>query len=952
MTNNIQIFISCVSDEFGHYRDAMRDGLKRANVETKTQEDFIAYGGPTLEKLDDYIRHCEAVIHIVGNMTGSMANQLSLKYINEKYPDFVKRFPHLQTVLTGETGLSYTQWEAYLAIYHNKRLFVATPEENAIRNNKYNKDSTQTALQETHLKNLRTSGYYPEIQFRTEDDLIKQLYQSRLGDIIYGVPKIKPVNLPYKSIGSNFKGRELFINDLHEMFSGAADKAVVTAVHGLGGMGKTRLAVEYAWQHIDDYTALLFITATSPDLLKTHIANLCDLLQFGISGTDANLEDIKYAAVIDWLNQYPGWLLVIDNVDTQEAAKKIEGLSAQLQRGHVLITTRTDRWGMQVKKKRLDVLDKEDAVAFLLEATDNEREKVANDVELAYAIADDVGCLALALEQARAYIVTKELSFEKYRKRWEQSRADVLSWFDEQLMQYPRSVAVTWQTSFSQLSDAAITLMNRLAWLSTEPIPKTLLAVEWEDAENLNAQDAWEELKQYSLTTSTEDKKAFTVHKLVQDVTLGKMDENSKQRTLTEVLLWLNEGFAGDPTNVFDWPVLEPLMPHVLELISEALKKGINFPTSQLMTRASLIFLTKAQYTLAEPLMKNALEIDEQSFGPDHPDVARDLNNLAQVLQDTNRLQEAERLMKRALKIDEQSLGPDDPKIAIRLNNLAQLLQDTNRLQEAEPLMKRALEIDEQSFGPNHPKVAIDLNNLAQLLKDTNRLQEAEPLMKRALEIDEHSFGPNHPKVSIRLNNLAQLLQATNRLPEAEPLMKRALEIDEQSFGPNHPNVARDLNNLAQFLKATNRLQEAEPLMKRALQIDEQSFGTNHPDVAIDLNNLAQLLQATNRLHEAEPLMKRALQIDEQSFGANHPHVARDLNNLAQLLKASNRLQEAETLQKRPLIIFRRSFGTEHPFTETARDNYVAILEEMSVPEEEINICVSKILSDEHSMHP
>ena len=205
------------------------------------------------------------------------------------------------------------------------------------------------------------------------------------------------------------------------------------------------------------------------------------------------------------------------------------------------------------------------------------------------------------------------------------------------------------------------------------------------------------------------------------------------------------------------------------------------------------------------------------------------------------------------------------------LNNLAQLLQATNRLAEAEPLMRRALAIDEKSLGPEHPDVARDLNNLAQLLQATNRLAEAEPLMRRALAIDEKSYGPEHPDVARDLNNLAVLLQDTNRLEEAEPLMKRALAIDEKSYGPEHPNVARDLNNLARLLQDTNRLEEAEPLMRRALAIDEKSYGPEHPNVAIRLNNLARLLQATNRLAEAEPLMRRALAIDEKSYGPEHP---------------------------------------------------------------------------------
>jgi tetratricopeptide (TPR) repeat protein len=237
--------------------------------------------------------------------------------------------------------------------------------------------------------------------------------------------------------------------------------------------------------------------------------------------------------------------------------------------------------------------------------------------------------------------------------------------------------------------------------------------------------------------------------------------------------------------------------------------------------------------------------------------------------------------MRRALAIDERSFGPDHPNVAIRLNNLAQLLQATNRLAEAEPLMRRALAISERSFGPDHPEVATDLDNLAGLLQDTNRLAEAEPLMRRALGIDEKSLGPDHPNVAVRLINLAGLLRATNRLAEAEPLYRRALAIDEKSFGPDHPEVATDLNNLAALLQDTSRLAEAEPLYRRALAISEKSLGPDHPNVAAALNNLAQLLQDTSRLAEAEPLYRRALAIDEKSLGPDHPTVAIALNNLA-----------------------------------------------------------------------
>jgi tetratricopeptide (TPR) repeat protein len=173
------------------------------------------------------------------------------------------------------------------------------------------------------------------------------------------------------------------------------------------------------------------------------------------------------------------------------------------------------------------------------------------------------------------------------------------------------------------------------------------------------------------------------------------------------------------------------------------------------------------------------------------------LSNLAALFQATNRQAEADPLIRRALEIDETSYGPDHPNVAIRLNNLARLLHDTNRFAEAEPFRRRALGIGEKINGPDHPNVAIRLSNLALLLQATNRFAEAEPLMRRALAIDEISYSPEHPAVARDLNNLALLLQATNRLAEAEPLVRRALAIFEASLGPDQPDTVTARNNLA-----------------------------------------------------------------------------------------------------------------------------------------------------------
>jgi tetratricopeptide (TPR) repeat protein len=172
--------------------------------------------------------------------------------------------------------------------------------------------------------------------------------------------------------------------------------------------------------------------------------------------------------------------------------------------------------------------------------------------------------------------------------------------------------------------------------------------------------------------------------------------------------------------------------------------------------------------------------MDEASYGPDHPDVARDLNNLALLLKATNRLSEAEPLYRRALAIDEASYGSEHPNVAIRLNNLASLLYATNRLSEAEPLMRRALAIDEASYGPEHPNVARDLNNLALLLQATNRLSDAEPLSRRVLLIFLSFLrqGFQHPNLQAASENYTSVLVDMG-LSEEEAQTKIAAIISE-----------------------------------------------------------------------------------------------------------------------------------------------------------------------------
>ncbi len=844
-----RIFISATNRGLKSFRLLASQSLRKRGYDVDDEQIFNLTWMEITEALERRIAACDAVVCLIGSAFGGE-------------PSHRPR---------NQPRRSYTQLEYFLALKLRKPVYRLMADEKTPFDDKDGLDPESPELRQRQLdfraEVVRDQDWR---SFASVDQLRAELAELRFpweGP----PPDHKPCNLPLASIGTLFKGRDTFLDDLRKRLGGPGGRAAAIlnrlAVHGLGGVGKTRAAVEYAWRCVDDYTALLFVSARSVPELRSNLANLVAVL--GMQ-TDGMPVDQQMAAALDWLDAHPGWLLIIDNVDTSEVVREVEERLTKLRAGHVLITSRIALWSAGVQRLDLDVLAPDASVEFLLERTPLRR-KTADDTTPAAEIARKLDGLALALEQAGAYVDERGYSFAEYLQQWEATRPAVLAWHDEDLMKYPASVAITWETTFSQLPEPARQLLEVLSWLAPDPIPLFLFDAAPLVREIPDPRGALAGLRRFSLARFDTAGDAVVIHRLVQEITRGRVHETNRRDKLRVALSTVNAAAPYDADDVRTWNKWTPLAPHADAVSRFADAEGVAEPTGRLMNQLGLYRMARGQFD------------------------------------------EAERLHRRALAIDEASYGPDHTIVALRLNNLASLLQETNRLGEAEPLFRRALAIDEAFYGPDHPNVARDLNNLALLLKTTNRLDEAEPLYRRALTNGEASYGLDHPEVALRLNNLAVLLQDTNRLSEAEPLYRRALAIDEASYGPDHPNVARDLSNLAGLLQATNRLGEAEPLYRRTLAIDEASYGPDHTIVALRLNNLASLLQETNRLGEAEPLFRRALEIDEAFYGPDHPNVARDLNNLALLLKTTNRLDEAEPLYRRAWRSARRPTGLTTP---------------------------------------
>jgi tetratricopeptide (TPR) repeat protein len=356
---HVQLFLSTVSAEFRSYRDALRRPLTRPNVSVAVQEDFIPTGTETLDKLDDYIQACHAVIHLVGDMTGALAHPSAVASIHVRYPDLDERVPPLRPFLvTGASPLSYTQWEAYLAIYHRKTLIIATPDISAVRDARYVLDRVQQRAQQDHLRRLRESGRHPEINFASEDKLAIEILRSGLHDILVaaevsgkpGRPPPREAPLPPES----FTARDDLVRNVVVLVC-ADDGEPVTVLCGMGGVGKTTLAAACTTAPAIEARfadGTFWVDLQSSDPLDT-LARIADAYEQDVSGCVT--AESRAAAVRSVLSTKHA-LFVLDDAWRFDDVKR---LLPSTRNCRVLVTTRDEALANEISAKviPIDTLD-------------------------------------------------------------------------------------------------------------------------------------------------------------------------------------------------------------------------------------------------------------------------------------------------------------------------------------------------------------------------------------------------------------------------------------------------------------------------------------------------------------------------------------------------------------------------------------------------------------------
>lgn len=686
-------------------------------------------------------------------------------------------------------------------------------------------------------------------------------------------------SVPYRR-NPFFTGRKAFLDTLHRLLCAKRAAALTQsyALHGLGGIGKTQLALEYACQYALEYSAVFWVEAETVESIVASMVRIANHLKLP-EREETDQQQIT-VAVQHWLITHDAWLLIWDNVEDLELLQRFLPPSRQ---GAVLLTTRRQALGALAEPLELPSMDGEEGVTLLL------RRAGQNNVSSSSAAAELVALLEglpLALDQAGAYIEDTGCSVEEYLQRCHDQRKYILAQRGSHGGTHPASVATTLRLSVEQVEhehSAAADLLRVCSFLHPDAIPeKLLLAGASHLGSDLGSVVAdpcdfdlvMATLRNASLLTRYPETRTLSMHRLVQAVLQDQMEPGEARLWCKRVIRLVNAAFPEPGYDNLMW--CEQCLAHASACVSliEQVEGGLP-EVSELLAKAGNYLMWRGRLSEAEPLLKQAVELGERQYGPDHPLLLFCLTKQAELFWSQGKYDHTELLLQRILALAERYQGADHPKTAGIFNALGILYWKQGKYELAESLYQRALCIREQQLGSEHLETAETFNDLALLYWEQKKYAEAEPLYQRSLHIREQQLGREHPVTAISINNLANLYCYLGKHEQAEPLYQRSLRIREQRFGPEHPKTAIVLINLAALYRDQGKYEQAEPLYVRARAINEQKLGAEHPEMATVLHHLARLYRLQGRMEQAEPLYRRALTISEQQLGFAHPKTAK-----------------------------------------------------------------------------
>ncbi|MCG6137264.1 MAG: tetratricopeptide repeat protein [Nostoc sp. LLA-1] len=677
-----------------------------------------------------------------------------------------------------------------------------------------------------------------------------------------------------------FVGRDEELQKLDKLLQDN-NQVAIAAIAGMGGLGKTELALQYAMTQRQTYKGgICWLQEKAEDIGV-------QVVQFARTHLDLNPpKEFDLAAQVQycWRNWREGnVLLVVDDVtDYQQIKPYLQGASSRFK---VLMTTR-QKLGASIKQLSLDVLQPDAALELLKSLLAETPERIEQELDVAKQLCEWLGYLPLGLELVGRYLARKQdLSLSAMMQRLEKKRLEQPALVKPEAdMTAQRGVQAAFELSWQELAEDDQQLGCLLSLFAAAPIPWKLV----EQCLPEGDEEKLEEIRDDKLLNlhllQRKGEGIYQLHPLLREFFQYKLTglEQAEEfkRSLCQVIVAVAKEIPDTPT-LKEINAVSLAIPHLAEVANHLIQYVSDEDLILPFVGLGKFYKGQGLYTLAQPWNQQCLSTAQDRLGDNHPSVATGLNDLAYIYYFQGRYDQAEPLYLQTLELDKRLLGDNHPSIAASLNNLAALYDSQGRYEQAEPLLIQALEMRKRLLGENHSSVATSLNNLAALYDSQGRYDQAEYLYLQALEMRKRLQGDNHPLVATSLNNLALLYNCQKLYNQAERLFLQALELRKRWLGNHHPDVATSLNCLALLYYSQGRYDQAEPLLLQALELRKRLLGDHHPDIATSLNNLALLYNSQGRYDQAEPLLLQALELSKRLLGDNHPNTVTFRENLA-----------------------------------------------------------------------
>ncbi|KAJ7101783.1 hypothetical protein C8R44DRAFT_350391 [Mycena epipterygia] len=701
-----------------------------------------------------------------------------------------------------------------------------------------------------------------------------------------------------------FHGRQTIIQQMHEYFTQNTGKQGIFVLHGLGGAGKTQIALKFTAESASRFTDMFFLDSSTSETIETGLKNIGKIKSIGDSSQET----------LQWLrSKQEEWLLLFDNADDPKI--NLNNYFPQCNHGNILITSRNPGLCVYASShSSVGAMEETDAVDLLLRSAAKDTTE-SNKITSAQVV-KALHYLPLAIIQAGAFI-SKSGNLHSYLTLYEENRARLLSQKPSQSHDnYAWTVYTTWQISFEKLSPPAAMFLQLCSLLHHQGISEEIFknAAKYKfgpsspsqedlqmpleflsqflgptgDWDSFHFMDVTNEVRAYSLIDFNSERNLFSIHPLIHDWTRSTLpDVEAYHRCMVAITGMSLTGLSERDTQLATlW-----MLGHLDSLIQGKLNVIPDFRHEY-----GKIYTFGGKLGQAEDLHLAVLQHRNNILGEHHLHTLEAMYWLAVIYREQGNLKEAEQLEVVVVKQRQNILGNNHIDTLHAMANLAVTYQSQGKLKEAEELGIVLLKQLKNILGDNHPDTLSAMGNLACIWKEMGQLKEAEKMEVIVLDKRKHLLGDNNPETVTAMANLASTYKHLGRLRDAEVLEVVVLEESRNLLGNSHPHTLISMSNLGVTYNLLGQLQKAEEILLEALENYRTILGVDHPGTLRIMGHLAFTYNGLQRWHEAEELGVTALRKLMDVLGDNHRWTVETMRNLAITYDKLGKLKEAEDL--------------------------------------------------------